>query len=371
MPLYAFGSNGSGQLGIGHIEDVSTPTKCLFDDIAPPASEITRIAAGGNHTLVLFSDGRVYATGMSVDGRCGVVPGDGDGGDGGDDGIVMRFRQVVVDGVQRFRDVSATWEASFLVSGEGEGEGRRVFVFGSGGKGELGLGKEVAICKGGGGGDVEQIWFGDKVVGIASGMGHTVVVLENGEVCGWGAARKGQLGQARKGDKVVWEPVRIGEVGFRATGAACGREFTVVVGDREKGEFVVFGSADDRWGVLAGSVIPAPVGCRSIEASWHGIYVHCQDGEVVAWGRNDRGQLPPREMGRVTDLAVGSEHVLATIDEQTVVACGWGEHGNCGPVTDAQGNVKGICSPIPLPEEVSSVVGIGAGCATSWVITRD
>ncbi|PWY84644.1 RCC1/BLIP-II protein [Aspergillus sclerotioniger CBS 115572] len=332
MPLYAFGSNGSGQLGIGHIEDVSTPTKCLFEDTSPPlpASEITRIAAGGNHTLILFSDGRVYATGMNEDGRCGSLP--------GVDDAVTRFRQVVVDGVERFRDVSATWEASFLVSGEG----RRVFVLGSGGRGSWGL---------------EGGLF---VVGIASGMGHTVVVLENGEVYGWGAARKGQLGQARKGDKVVWELVRIEEVGFRATGAACGREFTVVVGDREKGEFVVLGSADDRWGVLVGSSIPAPVGCRSIEASWHGVYVHRQDGE-----------LPPREMGRVMDLAVGSEHVLATVDERTVVACGWGEHGNCGPVTDAQGNVKGICSPISLPEEALDVVGIGAGCATSWVITRD
>ncbi|OOF99726.1 hypothetical protein ASPCADRAFT_503699 [Aspergillus carbonarius ITEM 5010] len=370
MPLYAFGSNGSGQLGIGHIEDVSTPTKCLFENPSTststpsPASEITRIAAGGNHTLVLFSDGRVYATGMNVDGRCGgSLPGDTD--------PVMRFRQVVVDGVDRFRDVSATWEASFLVSGEGERVGRKVFVFGSGGKGELGLGGGVVSVSSGGGDDGGWVGFGDKVVGIASGMGHTVVVLENGEVYGWGAARKGQLGQARKGDRVVWEPVRIEEVGFRATGAACGREFTVVVGDREKGEFVVLGSADDRWGVLAGSSIPAPVECRGIQASWHGIYVHRQDGEVVAWGRNDRGQLPSREMGRVMDLAVGSEHVLATVDERTVVACGWGEHGNCGPVTDPQGNVKGICSPIPLPEEALEVVGIGAGCATSWVITRD
>jgi hypothetical protein len=30
MRLFAFGSNGSGQLGIGHEEDVPTPTQCLF-----------------------------------------------------------------------------------------------------------------------------------------------------------------------------------------------------------------------------------------------------------------------------------------------------------------------------------------------------
>jgi len=30
--VYAIGSNGSGQLGIGHKEDVSVPKQVLFDD---------------------------------------------------------------------------------------------------------------------------------------------------------------------------------------------------------------------------------------------------------------------------------------------------------------------------------------------------
>ncbi|OJI86169.1 hypothetical protein ASPTUDRAFT_115811 [Aspergillus tubingensis CBS 134.48] len=384
MPLYAFGSNGSGQLGLSHTEDVSVPTKCLFDDeqyhrTASSSSSntptISRIAAGGNHTLVLFSDGRVYAAGCNEDGRCGgrLPSGSGDG-----DGEVVRFRRVVVntsdgdgggggdgdmgkEGEERFTDVSATWEATFLVAG------RKVYVLGTGGRGELGVGEGKTSLKEG----VGCIEFEDKVISIASGMGHTVVVLEGGRVYGWGGGRKGQLGAKGKEVKVAWEPVRIDEeIGFRATGAACGREFTVVVGDREKGEFVVLGSSGDKWGVMSG--VKEPVGCfQGIQTSWHGVYVHCSDGRVVSWGRDDRGQLPPREMGVVKGLAVGSEHVLGLVDGRTVVACGWGEHGNCGPKTDAQGNVKGVCCQIPLPDGVGEVVGLGAGCATSWVITRD
>ncbi|GKZ31733.1 hypothetical protein AbraIFM66950_000498 [Aspergillus brasiliensis] len=302
MPLYAFGSNGSGQLGLAHTDDVSVPTRCLFDDDddhtsssspSNTAATISRIAAGGNHTLVLFSDGRVYAAGWNEDGRCGgrVPP-----GNSGEEKEVVRFRRVFVDKFyggnggavvkeEKFTDVSATWEATFLVSG------RKVI-------------------------DIEE------------------------------------------------------EIGFRTTGAACGREFTVVVGDKAKGEFVVLGSPGDKWGVMSG--VKKPVGgFQGIQTSWHGIYVHCSDGRVVSWGRNDRGQLPPEEMAVVKGLAVGSEHVLALVDEKTVVACGWGEHGNCGPVTDAQGNVKGVCSQVPLPDGVGDVVGLGAGCATSWVITRN
>lgn len=385
MPLYAFGSNGSGQLGLAHTEDVSVPTECLFDDDQHPSTAsssssassspsssrtatISRIAAGGNHTLILFSDGRVYAAGWNEDGRCGLPAGNGEG-----DKEVVRFRRVVVngshgeggDGVgeeERFTNVSATWEATFLVAG------RKVYVLGTGGRGELGLGEGKSCLEG-----VGCIEFEEKVVSIASGMGHTVVVLAGGQVYGWGGGRKGQLGAKGKESKIVWEPVRIDdeeEIGFRATGAACGREFTVVVGDKEKGEFVVLGSPGDRWGVMSG--VEEPVGCfQGIQTSWHGVYVHCSDGRVVSWGRNDRGQLPPGDMGVVKELAVGSEHVLALVDMRTVVACGWGEHGNCGPVTDAQGNVKGVCSAVPLPDGVGEVVGLGAGCATSWVITRN
>lgn len=79
MSLFAFGSNGSGQLGIGHDEDVSVPTRCLFEEGQTPSEEengtqaktISCIVAGGNHTLILYQDGSVYAAGCNEDGRCG------------------------------------------------------------------------------------------------------------------------------------------------------------------------------------------------------------------------------------------------------------------------------------------------------------
>lgn len=374
MPLFAFGSNGSGQLGAGHTEDISLPERCVFDDDPPsstnPSREengVLRIAAGGNHTVVLFRDGSAYAAGLNEDGRCGVPA------SGPEEAAVCRFRRVVVvdpdtgGAVERFRDVAATWEATVLVASVPGMGVDGVFVMGSGAKGELGVGGRTRVES-----PVRMAGFpprGTRVLGVGSGMGHSVVVLASGEVYGWGAARKGQLGEGVRERKVIWEPVRVEGIPFGATGAVCGREFTVVMGDREAGEFVVLGSADNKWGIV--SDVPAPgllAGYVGIYASWHGVCVHRCDSSVICWGRDDRGQLPPLGLPKPKELAIGSEHGLALLDDGTVVAFGWGEHGNCGPDTDAQGNVKGY-NTIPLVIGEGTVVGIAAGCATSWIIT--
>jgi protein ATS1 len=401
--LYAFGSNGSGQLGIGHDEDVSFPTRCVFEDVDTDVdgatsgdrdTSVARIVAGGNHTLVLLGDGRVYAAGSNEDGRCGgggqpssvstlgigVLSGSAD-----DSKSLYRFRRVVIQDEATgkvydvFKDVSATWEATFLVPArptDDEEDRDTVYVLGSGAKGELGLGTDTTQTS-----TATRIPNfpprGAMITRIVSGMGHTVAVLSNGDMYGWGGARKGQLGESAIPKKIAWSPVKIEGVPFRVSGAACGREFTVFCGDREAGEFVVLGAAGDKWGIRAGIPISGSgtgsgsesvKGYQTIGASWHGVYVHQKDRSILAWGRNDRGQLPPDDLRGVKQVAVGSEHVVTLLEDRGVVAFGWGEHGNCGPGIDAQGNVKGVCSPVPLPEKGFEAVGVGAGCATSWVI---
>ncbi|KAJ5081723.1 hypothetical protein NUU61_009987 [Penicillium alfredii] len=495
MKLLAFGSNGSGQLGIGHTDDVSQPTPCLFLDssedrqsrpaesrteeteivkknlLAQNASpdlldEIVHIATGGNHTLVLTARGHVYAAGCNLDGRCGP---DYDYYNSNDENStsayssseknLLNFRRVVLTdpvtgtAVRTFKHVAATWEGSILVSrrpvNAPESSPRSenapnsqdtVYVLGSTPKGELGLGS----------GDTQAPTstptpasasipafppHGTSIVGLASGMGHAVAILCTGEVYGWGAARKGQLGDGNKPAKILWTPTRVDGIPFRASGASCGREFTVVFGDCKRGEFVVLGDRGNRWGVLDGPLHFSSVGdtpmtanlsaeenkgsesylqqsvegrgnpYTSLSTSWNGVYVHTAPnqafsslpstststhlpphtsplpsasseksdaGLLIAWGRNDRGQLPPPNLPTPIKLAVGSEHALALLGDGQVAAFGWGEHGNCGPDTDVRGNVAGTYNVVALPGGVcvggARVVGVGAGCATSWVM---
>ncbi|QKX60646.1 uncharacterized protein TRUGW13939_07792 [Talaromyces rugulosus] len=410
MPVYAFGSNGSGQLGIGHTDDVCTPTRCFFsrpDDSTTTSStgggsdttidtdpdkvidedrdRVRRIAAGGNHTIILYASGAAYAAGMNADGRCGVgdvnsnysfspstTKSETDLG-GEERRMLVRFARVrleLADGrvVDRFADVSASWAATVFVALCGE----EVYVVGSGEKGELGLGEACQIA-------AEPTVItdfppaGSSVTAIASGMSHVVCVLSNGHVYGWGAARKGQLGHSATASKAAWVPVSIEDVSFRADGAACGREFTVVVG-RASGEYVVLGS--DKWGIVSGATSSAAetnLKKGRVSTSWHGVYIHnAADNSLVAWGRNDRGQLPPSSLSekKVAQFAAGSEHAVALLSDLTVVSFGWGEHGNCGAAVDAQGNVKDRVNEIPLSlADDERVVRVAAGCATSWVVT--
>ncbi|OQE31933.1 hypothetical protein PENSTE_c001G10032 [Penicillium steckii] len=270
-----------------------------------------------------------------------------------------------------------------------------VFVLGSSPKGELGLGAERAVAETG----VIIPDFppaGTKIVSLASGMGHSVAVLSTGEVYGWGGSRKGQLGESLKEGKIAWSPGKVEGVPFCVSGAVCGREFTVLIGERSLGEFVVMGDKANRWGVMdiPDSLLGRDGGRKEIfdvGASWHGIYVHVSGselkdssnladarsavaaGSLVAWGRNDRGQLPPPNFPSLVEIGVGSEHVLALLEDGAVATFGWGEHGNCGSETDARGNVAGKYNLISLPDEDRSdekVVRVEGGCATSWLIVE-
>ncbi|KAJ5705172.1 hypothetical protein N7536_000861 [Penicillium majusculum] len=442
MRLFAFGSNGSGQLGIGHEEDVSTPTQCLFEQPEPSQgsqittiqntnladeSETITIAAGGNHTLLLTTSGSIYSAGCNEDGRCGPhrATKNPKEPESDNNGNVLRFRRMIIPDqvsdteVSNFKHVSATWEGTIAVAsvprsssndvvhGHEPDTEDRVFVFGSSPKGELGLGSDTPA-------PVPGTCIpsfpptGLRITALASGMAHSAAVLSNGDVYGWGGARKGQLGKENREARIAYSPVRIC-VPFFAEAVACGREFTVVSG---RGRFVVLGDGGNRWGILG---VPESLSLQGdeqgeesgrrkgaicyrytgIAASWHGVYVHAAPGlgrvgpsisdaltdtysdsdlvggSIVAWGRNDRGQLPPPDLPTPDKLAVGSEHAIALLGDGRVAAFGWGEHGNCGPDTDSQGNVSGTYNVISLPEAVGAdgkVIGVGAGCATSWII---
>ncbi|KAJ5711349.1 hypothetical protein N7488_005505 [Penicillium malachiteum] len=449
MNLFAFGSNGSGQLGLGHEEDVSTPQPCLFTQQYTDAVEsenqsmhkIVQIVAGGNHTLLLTKQGHVYASGCNTDWRCGSDPNTLDSfieepQNGGEN--LLRFRRVILTDrmtgfrIDTFKHVSATWEGSILIANTAVNAGdkkptyqEKVFVLGSSPKGELGLGFDAGTTMIIPGTCIPNFPpTGTQISALASSMGHTVTVLSNGEVYGWGGARKGQLGDELKGGKIVWTPKRITGIPFPTTGAVCGREFTVLLGNKTGMEFTVLGDRANRWGILDvidseglrtrirerktdGAKTEGEEGTREqilgkasvdassagkwrlgqIGASWHGIYAHVNLGEaspdahagsmeksetmLIAWGRNDRGQLPPPDLPALDELAVGSEHVLALLRDGSVATFGWGEHGNCGPETDPHGNVAGLFKSVPLADVLvdrKRVVGVGAGCATSWLI---
>ena len=353
--IYALGSNGSGQLGIGHKEDVSVPKPALPEDIS--IHQNTQVRGGGSHTLLL-SSGTLYCSGSSISGACGITP-----------GPVLPFSQfhkvnlgLNSSNYSSIHLCAASWESSIIVQTDDSGKATTVYSFGTGYKGELGLGEfmlksaKAQLIKG----------FpptGLEVVDLAASVSHVVAVLSNGDVYGWGSGRKGQLGHP---EGIVYGPRKITGPSFKVVRAVCGREFTYLLGEPGEGQHIILGS--DKWKVKSSAPHAVP-DWKDVGASWGSVFVLQHHGKLLAWGRDDHGQLPVSGMPPLLRIAVGSEHALGLTEDQEVLAWGWGEHGNCGPKTK-DGDVKDgwnvIASSRHLPPD-SKISGVSAGCATSWV----
>ncbi|KAL8980642.1 MAG: hypothetical protein Q9205_004339 [Flavoplaca limonia] len=353
MRLYGFGSNASGQLGIGDTEDTSLPQLCQLAGYQEWPSPIKSIKAGGNHTLVLLESGQLFVSGCTKDGRAGLAT---------STDSITTFSEIPASAFDdsKVKLCSALWEASVIVTND-----NHVYTFGFGSKGELGSGNMVkGLTR-----KLERFCpEGERIVDLSSSISHTVIVLSNGEVCGWGNGRKGQLGAPAE---VVWQPRKIQGLPFKVVRAVCGREFSYLVGTPEHGRHMILGS--DKWKIRS-EAPSSKSGWAHVAASWSSLFSLCTSGELHAWGRNDHGQLgPDKQQIGLLHVVAGSEHVMALTESGAVIVWGWGEHGNCGPGIDAQGDVKGPSNEIYSShfEPSHKVMGIAAGCATSFVWTEE
>jgi protein ATS1 len=343
------GSNGSGQLGVGHREDVHNPLEEAKLEIGK--AQVTQIVAGGNHTLILLSDGQLWASGENRDGRCFSPQ------TGLNSLATNTFHKVELNSLPttRVKLCAATWEASFAVLDDG-----RVIVAGTGRRGELGLDKAVtsALCP-----EVIDNFppEGTEIVSLSASMSHVIAVLSDGDVYGWGSGRKGQLGNSPV-DR--WFPHRIEGITFRAAKATCGRDFTFIAGSPNEGQCIVLGS--DKWLVISNKP-QSVVSWQDIGSSWGSAFALLSSGEMLSWGRNDHKQLHSPTLPKICSMAIGSEHAICISDSGEIITWGWGEHGNCGPIPE-HGNHDFNATVVPTD---SKPLNVGAGCATSWVIVED
>ncbi|KAI3320394.1 RCC1/BLIP-II [Xylariaceae sp. AK1471] len=365
--LFALGSNGSGQLGLGHREDVSVPKQVQFTQALHNDDPITQVAAGGNHTVLITASGKAYWSGDSTSGSCGIIT-DKDKAD-----IHPIFRELRLSSAADTGPImyaACTWDSTVLILGDENGQATQACICGAT---ENGLAKS-APTGGVEGAPISMPDFpplGTVVTSLAAGFRHVVAVLDNGDVYGWGNGRKGQLGQLEDGidaRDVVTKPRKITGVPFKVAKAVCCQYTTCLIAEPGDGRIMVLGA--DKWELKSQARTEVP-SWKTMAASWGGIYILKRDGTLISWGRDDHGQLPPPGLPQLSQVAAGSEHIVALTEAGDVLAWGWGEHGNCGPHTDEEfGDVKGrwnvLASLKNLPEG-SSITAIGAGCATSWI----
>ncbi|KAI8337454.1 regulator of chromosome condensation 1/beta-lactamase-inhibitor protein II [Chlamydoabsidia padenii] len=363
--LFGFGSNGSGQLGLGHLKDVNIPQRCIG---IPSNERIKKVVGGGNHSAVLTSSGRLFMAGSSQlgsrqqkiwekeqpsDERSATLPYDW-----------TRYNECYSQ--HKWQDVACGWAFTILVNDKGN-----VYGVGSSSFGELGVVSKEDVT------DLRAI-DPDLLVNVdsvACGWRHCVALDRTGsKVYGWGWGKHGQLGIQHIDGKPssIFPPCLVG-LPEHITRVACGHLHTIFMG---KGGLYGCGvNKNGQVGSMGISKVLLPTlvhdgsgGDRhewQLTTGWHHSALLTDGGELLMWGKNDHGQVQ-NGLRRVVRVVSGSEHVLAQLDSGDIVAWGWNEHGNC--TTDDDKVLVPLV--VRLPQD-GKVTLLGAGCATSWIGLSD
>ncbi|GMM31983.1 Ats1 protein [Martiniozyma asiatica (nom. inval.)] len=348
--LLCCGSNGSGQLGLGHKNDLNHLEKVQFN---LTGFEPVKVVCGGNHTLVLGKDGSVFGSGLAM-GRLAALEIEN----------LKKFERI--EGI--YKDIAAGWEFSILVNCKNE-----IFAFGEGFNGELGLGKgthkaKASKCK-------LNFKAKDDIKMIKASIHSVILQLSNGEIYAWGNNKRGQLLNfgMDKSLKVLWEPTLLP---FEDTVLdwAMGREFTVFLTKSKQGNLRLKFKGKDTFNIEHSMSQLKDLSNVKLLAMWTSL--HCEiNSTLFSFGNSSHGQLYAFDHNQKSLFTVGSEHGLCYDNvNHSVLSWGWGEHGNCGlppdatEITNVTFDFLNTLYKVPKQKEV---VGLFGGCASSWVLVKD
>ncbi|KAF9563560.1 RCC1/BLIP-II [Agrocybe pediades] len=203
---WLFGRNGFSCLGVPEVDYVSenAPRLVKATDLgAPKGTKFVHAACGRNHTLLVGSDGSVWAAGQNNLGQCGqsVCP------------EVSTFQQVsVTHGGKKEHIVQASAGINFSIVLSKSG---KVFSFGSAEKGQLGNGTTGERITTGNktSFDIEPypVYIkeldGKEITRIVSGPQHSLALDSSGVVYVWGYNGYCRLGLGNQVDALKPKPV--------------------------------------------------------------------------------------------------------------------------------------------------------------------
>ncbi|MCP5359385.1 MAG: hypothetical protein H7A14_01490 [Sinobacteraceae bacterium] len=263
--VYAWGRNTSGQLGAGDQQNRNTPTQVTLPDAA------VSIAAGREFSVAVLADGRVFAWGLNSDGQLGTG------------NRFSSFSPAEVTGITQVTAVAAGNSHVLALRSDGS-----VWAWGANAAGQLGTGdfvlSRVPVATA-----VQQ-----DVVRIRAGGDLSLAITSRRIGLAWGENSGGQLGLTSLTTNDVPTPVGVQTDVVDAAGAdmlslfvgadgvlrAAGSNETGSLGD---GTTTARGS----YGAVNGiaNAITAAVGGRSF-----GLAIRA-DGRLLSWGDNNADQL--------------------------------------------------------------------------------
>lgn len=348
--LSAWGLNDQNEIGQGMLSS----NGCFCEATALPIPVLTgvsRVGAGGSHTLALMNNGTIKAWGRNFDGELGNAMQTTSG---------CYCEMSIVD-VLGMTDVIAV--ASGNISSHALKNDGTVWGWGGDNFGQLGDGNANltgCFCELN---PVQAVGL-TGITAIASGSFHMLALKSDSTVWTWGSNSNGQLGDGTTNSSATPTQIAISDV----VGIAAGQNFSYAL----KSDGSVWAWGDNSWGQLGvgGGMVPTQVaGINNVIAianSFNHAIALKNDSTVWTWGANYSGQLgngttnnsptPAQVQGLTGVVALGGtmgNFCLAVKADGSVWSWGdntWGSVGN-GSTTNELTPVlvQGLCS---LPTQI-------------------
>jgi len=238
--LYAFGKNSSGQIGLDNPQSQCTPQLVRM----PTRSNIVSVACGSEHTLICTADGKLYGMGSDELGQLGL------GGLRNESGKRLHTKPMPISFLgDKFIDgVFANGDFSIVKTRDGQ-----LYAFGDNSCGQLGLPLEVASF------DRPQFlsaFANEPVVSVACGYSHTLVLTELEHLYSFGKNSSGQLGLGDVVDRST-PTLMFYFANKKVLEVACGTRHSLVLCD--DGQVFAFGlNANGQLGLGNDHIQPTP-----------------------------------------------------------------------------------------------------------------
>ena len=292
----------------------------------------TQMAAGGNQTIALKTDGKLYSWGLNIQGQLG------------DGTNTRRNTPVTVAGNSTIWKQVAVGD-SFAVAIRTDGT---LWSWGNNLFGQLGQGDQVARNV------PTQVGVAKNWTYVAAGKSHVVALSSTTAGTGaatvslwvWGNNYASQLGDGKTVDLLV--PTRLGTDNWRAVAAGDAHTLAIKASDQS-----LWTWGDNTYGQLGNGTTGAKVGVPTQvgTANWsavaagsrHSLAIRNDDGVLFAWGAGDEGQIgnnstslqsSPTQVSdsgaRWTQVAGGVGHSLGVRNDGTLWAWGRGTDGQLG-----------------------------------------
>ncbi len=310
--LWACGENDKGQLCDGTTTNCNKAKRVMTD--------VAYVAAGGGHTMIVKEDGSLWACGWNEYGQLG-------------DGTYTDCsipKQVMTD----VASVSAgTWHTLILKS---DGS---LWACGYNKHGELGDGTQINKNR------PRQIMSG--VVTMAAGQTHTLIVKNDGSLWSCGLDNNGELagGPFFSGSYATVTEPKQAMTGVKAV--AAGASYSMII----KQDNSLWTCGEESYGCLGvGSkniyfnTEQIMTGVKAVSARYYHTLILKTDGTLFACGWNYSGQLgdgtttnsstPKQVMTEVASVAAGSNHTVIQKKDGSLWACGGNKYGQLGDGTN-------------------------------------